>query len=127
MDAGLTIRPTVSVAESSMVRPEPVPVRAAVAPTLAPPKSVTAPADVARQQAHDAALQSQQQQTQMRREVLIDAQTREVIYRVIDVRNGRIDHQVPDEALLRLRAYNRTLAQHADTVFEHDGNTDTEA
>jgi hypothetical protein len=126
MDAGLTIRPTVSVAESSIVRPEPMPVRAAVAPTLPPPKSVFASTDAARTQAHDSALQAQQQ-AQMRREVVIDTQTREVIFRVIDVRNGEIDHQVPDEALLRMRAYNRTLAQHSDTVFDQDGNTDTEA
>jgi flagellar protein FlaG len=135
MDAGLTIRPTVNVAEAALVRPEPVPVRASVATTLAPSKSVTASADVARPQPHDPALaslqlqqqQQQLQQMQMRREVVIDAQTREVIFRVVDVRTGAVDHQVPDEALLRMRAYNRTLAQHGETPFDGDGNTDTEA
>ena len=91
-----------------------------------PPKSVSASTDAARTQAHDSALQAQQQ-AQMRREVVIDTQTREVIFRVIDERNGQIDHQVPDEALLRMRAYNRTLAQHSGSVFDHDGNTETEA
>jgi hypothetical protein len=132
MDAGLTIRPTVNVAEGALVRPDPVPVRTAVATTLSPAKSVTASVDVARAQPHDPShaslqLQQQQLQAQMRREVLIDAQTREVIFRVIDVRTGQVDHQVPDEALLRMRAYNRTLAQHGEAPSDGDGNTDTEA
>jgi hypothetical protein len=43
-------------------------------------------------------------------EVIIDPQTREVIYRVIDVRSRQVVRQVPDEALLRVRAYARALA-----------------
>ena len=43
-------------------------------------------------------------------EVLIDPQTREVIYRVIDVRSRQVVRQVPDEALLRMRAYAQALA-----------------
>jgi hypothetical protein len=129
MDAGLTIRPNATVAESALARPEPVPVRTAVATTLAPSKSVTATMDSGRSAGHDSAqhqLQQQQaQQAQMKREVLIDSQTREVIFRVIDVRSGQVDHQVPDEALLRMRAYNRTMAQRGESPA--DGDTDTEA
>jgi hypothetical protein len=43
-------------------------------------------------------------------EVIIDPQTREVIYRVIDVRSRQVVRQVPDEALLRVRAYAQALA-----------------
>ena len=43
-------------------------------------------------------------------EVIIDPQTREVIYRIIDVRSRQVIRQVPDEALLRVRAYARALA-----------------
>jgi len=43
-------------------------------------------------------------------EVLIDPQTREVIYRVIDVRSRQVVRQVPDQALLRMRAYAQALA-----------------
>jgi hypothetical protein len=43
-------------------------------------------------------------------EVIIDPQTREVIYRLIDVRTRQVVRQVPDEALLRTRAYARALA-----------------
>jgi hypothetical protein len=44
-------------------------------------------------------------------EVLIDPATREVIYRVIDVRSRQVVRQVPDEALLRTRAYAHAIAQ----------------
>jgi hypothetical protein len=43
-------------------------------------------------------------------EVIIDPQSREVIYRVIDVRSRQVVRQVPDEALLRVRAYARAIA-----------------
>jgi hypothetical protein len=124
MDAGLTIRPTANVAETALVRPEPSPVRAAVATTLAPAKSVTAAQNSNRPSGHDPAQNALAQQQQMTREVVIDSQTREVIFRVIDVRTGEVDHQVPDAALLRLRAYNRTLASGEPPV---EGDTDTEA
>jgi uncharacterized FlaG/YvyC family protein len=34
---------------------------------------------------------------------------REVIFRVIDERSRRVVRQVPDQALLRMRAYNKAL------------------
>jgi hypothetical protein len=112
MDSGLTIRPSANVAEAAYARPEPTPAPAAVATTLAASKSVVATADSARSAGHDRAhnpLLLQQQST--RSDVVIDSQTREVIYRVIDVRSGEVDHQVPDAALLRMRAYHRELAK----------------
>jgi hypothetical protein len=44
-------------------------------------------------------------------EVLIDPATREVIFRVIDVRSRQVVRQVPDEALLRTRAYAQAIAK----------------
>lgn len=42
----------------------------------------------------------------------IDWQTNELVYRVIDSRNGQVVRQSPEEALLRLRAYaKQVLAQ----------------
>jgi hypothetical protein len=75
--------------------------------------------DVGRSHPFDTAQASQQskrklQQEQMRRELVIYTETREVIFRVVDVRSGQVDRQVPDQALLRLRAYNRTLARDSD-------------
>jgi uncharacterized FlaG/YvyC family protein len=133
MDAGLAIRPTTAVADTALVRPEPALVRSAVATTLTPSRSVTATNNSTRSTGHDAArngLQQQktqqQQQQKLTREIVFDSQTRAVIFRVIDERTGEVDHQVPDAALLRLRAYNRTMAN-GEPPPEGDGNTDTEA
>jgi uncharacterized FlaG/YvyC family protein len=129
MDAGLAIRPTMAVADTALVRPEPAPVRSAVATTLAPSRSVTATSNSTRSTGHDAARNGHQQQKtqqQLTREIVFDSQTRAVIFRVIDEHTGQVDHQVPDAALLRLRAYNRTLAN-GEPPPEGDGSTDTEA
>ena len=129
MDAGLAIRPTTAVAEIALVRPEAAPVRSAVATTLTPSRSVTAANDSTRSTGHDAARNGRQQhktQQQLTREIIFDSQTRAVIFRVIDERTGEVDHQLPYAALLRLRAYNRTLAN-GEQPPEGDGNTDTEA
>ena len=58
-------------------------------------------------------------------ETLIDAQTREVIYRVIDVASGQVVRQVPDEALLRVRAYAQALAN-GDTPVQALNQADVE-
>jgi hypothetical protein len=50
-------------------------------------------------------------------EVVIDPQTRELIYRVIDVQSRQVVRQVPDEALLRVRAYAKALAN-GETPFQ---------
>ena len=129
MDAGLAIRPMTAVADTTVVRPEAAPVRSPVATTLAPSRSVTAANDSTRSTGHDAARNGRQQhktQQQLTREIVFDSQTRAVIFRVIDERTGEVDHQLPDAALLRLRAYNRTLAN-GEQPPEGDGNTDTEA
>ena len=106
MDTGLAIRPTANAAQTALVRTDPAPVREAVATDLAPAQSVTAAtgADASR---HDSARAAQDAQV---RKVILDAHSREVIYQVLDVSSGRVVRQVPDEALLRLRAYTRAVA-----------------
>jgi hypothetical protein len=123
MDSGLTIRPTASVAETVHARPEVPPVRTAVATTLAPSKSVTA-APESHRTSYDTARNGVADQ-QTTRQVIIDPQSREVIYRVIDVRTGQVNHQVPDEALLRLKAYVRAEVDRQNRVKD-DGATDRE-
>jgi hypothetical protein len=114
MDSGLTIRPTASVAESAYVRPEASPVPTAVATTLAPSQSVTAAAEAHNAGGHDSA-RNAVADPQTTRQVILDPQSREVIYRVIDVRTGQVNHQVPDEALLRVKAYVRAVVdRHTD-------------
>ena len=103
MDAGITVKPGAAVvtqnyAPTIAVSTDPnateLPAAKAVTPSTA-----TTPAR------NDAQSQS------TTHEVIIDPQTREVIYRVIDVRSRAVVRQVPDEALLRIRAYAAALAK----------------
>ena len=110
MDTGLTIRPTGSVAQASDVRPEPA-VRQAVQTDLAPAQSVTAGAEASAAR-NDSARPAPQPTTA--RDIVIDAASREVIFRTVDVRSGRVVRQVPDEALLRLRQYLRAEVSRED-------------
>jgi flagellar protein FlaG len=41
----------------------------------------------------------------VRRATVLDPQTRQMVFRATDQRTGRVIQQIPDEALLRLRAY----------------------
>ena len=111
MDSGLTVRPTGAAAQQGYVRPEPAPARQTVATELAPSQSVTASADGAA--ARNDGQKSPAQQAQTTREFILDPHSREVIFRVRDERSGRVVRQVPDEALLRLRAYPRAIADGA--------------
>jgi|RhiMetdeSRZDD1v2_1073273.scaffolds.fasta_scaffold1319020_1 hypothetical protein len=108
MDTGITVRPTASIVQpdhaATPAAPEPV------ATELPAAKAVTAPAT--RNDVPDTSHQ-----------VVIDPQTREVIYRVIDVRSRQVIRQVPDEALLRVRAYARALAN-GETPSEAQAHAD---
>ena len=100
MDTGLTLKPAPSVAQIGDVRPAAVP--NAVATELAPAKTVTATSDTAQAPATD---------DSRKREIVLDPQSREVIYRVVDERSRRVIRQVPEEAMLRLRAYARATLE----------------
>lgn len=104
MDAAVTIKPTAIVVPAAQPRPDTASVRQAVQTQLAAPKAVTAANDSARPPRADF------QHPTLTREVFVDAQTREVIFRLVDERSRRVVRQTPDEALLRMRAYNKALA-----------------
>lgn len=113
MDTGLTLKSVANLAQMSDPRPDPA-ARAAVATELARAKAVTAANRAATTQATD---------DSRVREIVLDPHSREVIYRVIDARTRRVVRQVPEEAMLRLRAYARaTLAER-----DEDGAVDTTA
>jgi flagellar protein FlaG len=101
-----------NLVQTGQVRPETTPAREPVTTQLAPSQSVTAVAETqtARQNPVAAALA----RATTERDLIIDAQSREVIYRVISAQTGRVVRQVPDEAILRLRAYSRALASGAN-------------
>lgn len=106
MDSGLSVKPTASVAPMSDVRSE-IPVRSAVATELAAPKSVTAPPETSRS--------TSSADSSRVREIVLDPHSREVIYRVVDVRSRRVVRQIPEEAMLRLRAYARETLEKNET------------
>jgi flagellar protein FlaG len=57
------------------------------------------------------------------RKISIDPKTREVVYQSVDQRTGEVVRQVPEEALLRLRAYARALREKS----QHDSSGDAKS
>ena len=108
MDGGLTVRPTSVVTQVASVRQDATPVPDAVSTNLAPSQAVTAAAKT--NEVRQDALQSASADPSYVRKIVLDAHSREVIYQVVDVHSRRVVRQIPEEAILRLRAYNRALA-----------------
>jgi hypothetical protein len=111
MDAGLTIKPIAGVAVTDYARPVTAAIAGSVATDLPDSQTVTPIADTSavRNDAEPPGTSS----TDYARSVTIDPQTREVIYRVIDSRTRQVIQQVPDETLLRNRAYSKAIANGA--------------
>src|SRR5262249_25538015 len=109
MDAGLTIRPSLGVvptAALARVAASPAPTQQTVATDLPATKTVTAP-----QNATPLRNDLKRAEESVTRDVTLDQQTREVVYKVIDPRSRQVVRQVPAEALLRMRAYTRAIAR----------------
>jgi hypothetical protein len=104
-----TIAPSVG-APTLVDRQPSAPVAQAVATDLSPAKTVTA-AETALAPQNDPSSSNFYQHT-----IILDPATQDLIFRVIDVRSRQVVRQVPDEALLRMRAYARALAQGKDTT-----------
>jgi hypothetical protein len=101
-----TISPTVGIPQTAVARPAPAPVLQAVPTELAAAKTVTA-SDTTGATRNDTTGRGNPNDYQQ--SVLIDPATREVIFRVIDVRSRQVVRQIPDQALLRMQAYTRAL------------------
>ena len=119
MDSGLAIRPVATPAQLALARVDPAPARQTVTTDLAPSQSVTAAADAGARQAAEQAARNERTTT---RDIIIDSATREVVFRILDVRTRQVIGQVPGETQLRLAAYTRAV-QRAIA----DGKTPTEA
>jgi uncharacterized FlaG/YvyC family protein len=128
MDAGISIRPVSGVVAADYARPASVPVQQAVTTDLDPSQAVTAASETAtiRNDALSAQDGVAPQTTQTpqptlsgqdllaaqdadSQTILIDPATREVVQRVVDTRTQQVIRQVPDQALLRMRAYAMAL------------------
>jgi hypothetical protein len=107
MDTGLTVT-RVSSAPSIGLRAEPA-IQAAVATELDAAQSVTAATDGHASSGYDPALvPPQRPDTALN--IVLDPQSREVIFREISKQSGEIIDQVPGDAMLKLRAYYREIA-----------------
>lgn len=109
MDIGPTIRPSQQPAPVT-TRPDPQPVREAVAAELSPEKTVTAPSEsqaarVEISRTAEALNKAQKEIEATRREVTQDNETNELVFRETNTKTGEVVQQIPDEAILRLRAY----------------------
>jgi flagellar protein FlaG len=54
----------------------------------------------------------------VRRATVLDPQTRQMVFRATDQRTGRVIQQIPDDALLRLRAYVKSEAARQSQASE---------
>src|SRR5262249_59558102 len=110
MSRGFTMLPVNTIAPSTGAPPvadrvPSAPVAQAVATDLSPAKTVTA-AETALA-ARNAPYSPGSESDLFQRSVTLDPATRDMIFRVVDVRSRQVVRQVPDEALLRMRAYAR--------------------
>lgn len=110
MNADFTVKPPSPSAGAAFVKTPAEPLRGAVATELPADKSVaqgerTSPPSNNASAGNGAAAQAERQS----RQTLYDERLAQVIYRVVDSETKRVVRQVPDQALLRLRAYSRAL------------------
>ena len=104
MDAGIVIKPIIGAVASDYAQSSIGSGRNAPS-TVLPPEKTVAPAANAQAPRNDQARASPTQN-----QVIIDPQTRDVIFRVIDVSSRQVLRQMPDEAMLRIRAYARAIS-----------------
>ncbi len=122
MDTGLNIRPVLA-AQSAPVRVDPPVARQAVAPELPDTQAVTAASEDVPVRFNEesgarnlrAALNSALDRKASKiaeppvSQVVRDEATKELIFRKVNPETGRIVGQYPDEAIMRLKAYNAQL------------------
>jgi hypothetical protein len=109
MDAGLTIKPIAGVAVTDYVRPVATAAAASVATDLPDNKAVSPAANATPARNGTPHPDISPDASYVTRTLVIDPQSREVIYRVMDMRTRQVLWQVPDAALLRNRAYAQSL------------------
>jgi flagellar protein FlaG len=119
MDTGSIAKPATTSAPSAPQRAETL--VGAVKTELAPEAAVrqvsqTEPVrfDLTNGAATRAALDQAIRETIDRR-LIVDPKNREVVYQAVDETTGEIVRQVPDEAILRLRAYARLMREKSES------------
>jgi hypothetical protein len=107
METGLSLART-SAPPAINARYEPA-LQTAVTTELDAARSVTATNSSSAPAAYDAALANPPRQD-LAQNIVLDPQSREVIFREISVRSGEVVDQVPGDATLKLRAYLREIS-----------------
>ena len=103
MSMDFSIRPVGAPVATPVVRPQPDAAMNAVQTELPAPKTPTPP-DAS------AALSGNPRASDDRsRDIVIDRDAGQIVYRVVDNRTSQVVSQFPDEARLRARAYLRSL------------------
>jgi hypothetical protein len=101
------------------IRPVSAPAPAVVVRDVAPSRQ-SPPTEVKTTQAPafhaDPAPARQEAEAAFTRETVFDKDSRELIFRVVDPRSDRVVRQLPEQAMLRLRAYTRALDEIAMQV-----------
>src|SRR5262249_5943987 len=113
-----TIAPVTGAAQVTVDRLPSIPVAEAVATVLAPAKTITAANTAAASDNDTFSSSSSSSSDNYQHTVILDPAAQDLIFRVVDVRSRQVVRQVPEEALLRMRAYARALT---------DGKSNTEA
>ena len=107
MEAGLSLART-GAPPAINVRHEPA-LQTAVATELDAARSVTAANNASATTAHDTALVASRREDTAQN-IVLDPQSREVIFREISKQSGEVIDQIPGEVMLKMRAYQRELA-----------------
>jgi uncharacterized FlaG/YvyC family protein len=111
MELVQAIASTAAAPQTTVARPAPAPVVQAVQTDLSAAKTVTA-SNTSGATRNDV----QRNPDDYQHVVSIDPATREVIFRIIDVRSRQVIRQVPEQALLRMQAYARALNSGKNTA-----------
>ena len=126
MEIGSTLKPNALTAANVPQRTETFTTSGATKTELPPEASVQQVAqseavhvDLTDGAAARAAVERALRET-IERRIEIDPKTREVVYQTVDRQSGEVVRQVPDQALLRLRAYAREMREKSEERMEWD-------
>ena len=126
MEIGSTLKPNAPTASNVPQRTETFTTSGAAKTELPPEASVqqVAQAEAVRVDLTDGAAARAAVERALRetieRRIEIDPKTREVVYQTVDRQSGEVVRQVPDQALLRLRAYAREMREKSEERMEWD-------
>jgi uncharacterized FlaG/YvyC family protein len=117
METGNIVKPVASAAPAAPARADHLVAAGAVRTELAPEASVqqageTPPVRFAPSDGADfSASLDQALREVVERNITVDPRTRELVFQTISKETGEVVRQVPDEAMLRLRAYIREMRE----------------